>query len=234
MAEKRTRKPRYVTPRGIFVYPYLNKPDDQPINGNPQRPAYKVRFKIDEDNTDKVIENGKRSTESLKELIDRLVDESWDEQYADIPAKYKKKAEKIYPYEEEVDEAGDPTGNLIFKFKQNAEIKRKDGTVQKVKINLFDAKKKKVTDLVGNGSEGKIAFTARNFGMVQGKDYIVGISLDFSAAQILDLQSFGGGDADSYGFGDEDGYEGSEYEDDDDDSAKGDAGADDDDDDDEF
>lgn len=217
MAEKRKRKPRYVSPAGFSIWPYLNKPDDQPINGNPQRPAYKNRLRLDEDDDTPVLINGKKSDESLKELIDRLVDEAWDEH--EIPAKYKKKASKIYPYEEEVDDEGEPTGNLIFKFKQNAEIEV-NGEKRKVTIDLFDARKKKVKSLVGNGSIVKMAFTTRPFGMVQGKDYIVGISLDFSAAQVLKLEAYGGGNADSYGFGDEEDYDGvdDDYQDDDDDS----------------
>jgi hypothetical protein len=195
------------------MYPYLNKADDQPINGNPQTPAFKCQVRYPEDEIGEVTILGAEPTgETLKELIDRLVDESWDALYEDIPAKYKKKAQKVYPYEEDVDDAGDPTGTITFRFKQNETIKV-NGEVRKVKIGIFDAKRKEVKKMVATGSEGKIRFTTRNYGMVQGKDYIVGITLDFNAAQVLKLEEYGGSNAN--GFGEEEGYSDDEYDSDD-------------------
>lgn len=205
----KAKKLKFVTPIGEAVYPYLNKPDTADINGQPQRPAYKVGLRLSEDSTAGTIQSGKASDETLRELIDRLVDEAWDSKVDDIPAKYKKKAQKVYPYEEEVDAAGEPTGTLLFKFKQNAELKMKDGSISKVTMNLFDAKGKRITSNVGGGSELKVAFTHRDYGMVSGKDYNVGISLDFSGVQVLKLEEYGGGSAESFGFGEEEGYEAS-------------------------
>jgi len=203
----KAQKRKFVSPAGEAVYPYLNRPDTADIDGQPQRPAFKCRLRIDSDNKAGTIQNGKPTAETLRQLIDRLVDEAWDEREDSIPAKYKKVAEKVYPYEEEVDGAGEPTGTLLFNFKQNAELALKDGSVAKVKIDLFDAKRKRTTSNIGGGSKLKIAFTHRTYGMVSGKQYNVGISLDFSGVQILELVEFGGGSADSYGFGDED-YDG--------------------------
>lgn len=202
------KKQKFVTPAGEAVYPYLNKPDTADIQGKPQRPAYKVGLRLDGDSTAGTIQNGKASKETLRELIDRLVDEAWDNKVDDIPAKYKKVAEKAYPYDEEVDAAGEPTGNILFKFKQNAELKLKDGSISKVKISLFDAKGKRITANVGGGSILKVAFTHRDYAMVSGKQYNVGISLDFSGVQVLKLEEYGGGSADSFGFGEEEGYDG--------------------------
>jgi len=211
------RKIKYVSPAGEAVYPYVNKADTADIAGKPQRPAFKTGLRLPEDSEAGTIQGGKAVPETLRQLIDRLVDEAWDEH--DIPPKYKKVAEKAYPYDEEVDASGEPTGNLLFKFKQNESIKMPSGEIVKLKIALFDAKKQKVTANVGGGSRIKVAFTHRPYGMVSGKQYNVGISLDFSAVQVLELVEFGGGNADSFGFGEEDGYEGADaYQDNDDDS----------------
>jgi len=195
----KAKKQKFVSPAGEAVYPYLNKPDSADINGQPQTPAFKCRLRL-----------GAESAEGIKlrGIIDGLVDAAWDERFEDLAPKYKKVAEKVYPYEEELDDAGEPTGTLLFNFKQNASLKLKSGEIVNVKIDLFDATKKRITSNVGGGSIVKIAFTHRTYGMVSGKQFNIGISLDFTGVQVLELVEFGGGSADGYGFGEEDDYDG--------------------------
>ena len=228
MAEKKQRRVLFVTPAGEAVWPYVNSPDDQPINGNSQTPAFKCRLRLDDDDDSPVVANGKKTDESLKELLDRQVDEAWDTLTTDMTPKQVKKFEKEYPYEIEEDDNDEPTGKILFNFKQNATIKVK-GQERKVTIGIYDAKRNKITDMVGSGSTLKIRFTVRPYAMASTNK--IGIRLDFNAVQVLNLVGFGGGNSD--GFEDEDGYEGS-HDDDASVDAPADTGGDDGDDDDEF
>ena len=99
------KKQQIVTPRATAVYPWLNTPDTK-FNADGE---YKVTLKI-----------GSEDAAPLMEKIDQVIAEYKQEQsgkdpkigrYSDMP-----------PYEEEVDDQGNLTGNILFKFKQKAKI----------------------------------------------------------------------------------------------------------------
>lgn len=208
---------KYVSPRGVAVYPWLNKPDTREFNGQPSKPAYKVQLRLEGADAAK-----------LKKAVDGWVEESFEqttenlnERIASAKGAAKAKAkqaleslERHYPYEPEYDDEGNETGAVLFKFKQNAEIKQKDGTVDKITVPLFDAKGKPMKELVYGGSEIKISFTQRPYHMASSNT--AGTTLDLKAVQVLELVSSGGGNASAFGFEEEDGFEASDDDDADD------------------
>lgn len=195
------KRERFTTPKGIAAWPWLRKADDRPIKGKPRKPAFKCNLRL----------NG-ADAEALKAFLDPQVEASYAQAIKDNPKK-KKQIVKAYPYTAETDETGDvETGFTIFKFKQNATIKMKNGETVKVTIPLFDAKGKPLPANVVpySGSVVKVSYSLRPYFM-ESTDK-AGISLDLSAVQVLELVSSSGGTADQYGFGSEDGYEADDAE----------------------
>src|SRR5690242_11322823 len=110
MSEKKAKKPLYQTPAGTAIWPWLNKYDDRPIKGKPQKPAYKLNIQYDATNP---------AWLALKEKLDALVDESYAKAVEENPKK-KKAIVKQYPYSMDVDDEGEETGKVTLKLKQNA------------------------------------------------------------------------------------------------------------------
>ena len=109
------------------------------------------------------------------------------------------------PFEDELDDDGQPTGSTVFKFKTKAQITTKDGKIIPNRVAIFDSKGTPMTDCnVWSGSEMKVSaelipyYTA----MVG-----AGVSLRLRAVQITKLVEGGNGNAKGYGFGEEEGYE---------------------------
>ena len=161
---------KIVTPRGIAVYPWLNRPDTKfSPDGD-----FKVTLKV--------------GAEEAAPLMEKL-----DEALAKYQAQQAKADPKVGrysispPYEEEIDDQGNLTGNYLFKFKQKAVINTKDGRTIDMKVALVDASRTPTTVNVGGGSEIKIAATVFPYAMKTTKS--VGLSLRPSAVQILSLVS---------------------------------------------
>lgn len=106
-------------------------------------------------------------------------------------------------YVEEFDKEGEPTGNIIFKYKLN---NVDDRTAQGISDSIFvvDAKRSELKDipLVGNGSVIRCVAYANPYNSAKDKE--VGISLIWTKMQIIDLVEYAGASADD--FDDEDGY----------------------------
>jgi len=202
---KKEKRPQYQTPKGEFQYPHLNRPDTREFDdGTTSKPAFKVNLLLEGEVADK-----------LKAFLNEQVDESFAEAKAELIASKDgkkvakaKKMEKAYPYDAEVDAAGNETGRTIFKFKQNAEIKLRDGTIKAITIPVFDAKGKPLdlkTVKIGGGTVGYLAYSMRKYFM-NATDK-AGVTLDLQAAQIVTLVEYAGKSATSYGFNtDEDGF----------------------------
>jgi len=167
------KKQQIVTPRATAVYPWLNTPDTK-FNADGE---YKVTLKI-----------GSEDAAPLMEKIDQVIAEYKQEQsgkdpkvgrYSDMP-----------PYEEEVDDQGNLTGNILFKFKQKAKIHTKDGRTIDMKVALYDAQRTPTDVMIGGGSEIKVAATLWPYVLPTTKS--VGVSLRPSAVQVLSLVSVGG------------------------------------------
>jgi|14BtaG_2_1085337.scaffolds.fasta_scaffold00797_7 hypothetical protein len=181
-----------VTPAGTAQWPRLNSPDT----------------KFDEDGvykTDLVL--GAEESEDLREAIDQIAEEGWQNAIDKESKPAKKNALKKFNYHapyfpEEDDQTGEETGNFVFRFKTKA--KNKDGSTKK--LPLVDAKKKPVGEIVGNGSTIKVAFSPNDYQMPTSKQY--GCTLYLNAVQVLDLVAAGGGGASA--FDEEDGFESEE------------------------
>jgi len=187
------KRERFISPAGVARYPHLHRPDDRPINGVPQTPRYKL---------DLALEAG--AAEEIKALINDRVEQSYKEA-CDANRKVKKQIQRQYPYFAETDDDGDVTGRLVFRFKQNAQIKRKDGTVKDVVVQMFDAKGQQLKDVKPfGGTVLKAAYSIRPYFMAATKS--AGVTLDLQAVQILELVNAGERSAESFGFGVEEGY----------------------------
>jgi len=169
-----------VTPKGIASYPHLDQPDTA-FGQN----AYKVTLILDASDPE-VVE--------LLNALDQLVDESLEAAKKDAKPAQKAKIGTNPPYEQELDDNGDPTGNVIIKFKQNAEING-----EAVEIAVVDAKKNRLHGVrVGAGSTIRVGFTTRPYCM-KGS---AGITRDLRAVQLLNLVE----KESSFGFDEEDGF----------------------------
>ena len=173
------------SPFGIAsAYPWLTKADTK-YNDNG---VYKVGLVL----------SGEEA-QAFKAKVDTASEASLERYFEAEEAKGKKvtpalrKQWKVYhPYSVEEDDAGNPTGYIEFRFKQNAKIKLKDGTVKDVKIAVMDASgKKEVKRPVFGGSELRIMFTFRDIVMVTAKE--VGVQLAFGRVQVKTLAENSGG-----------------------------------------
>ena len=105
-----------------------------------------------------------------------------------------RKAWKVYvPYAEEKDDTtGEPTGYIVFTFKQNQKLKLKDGSIKVIKIAVMDSTgKKEVTRPVFTGSELRVQFSFRDIVMKSDKE--VGVQLAFGRVQVKKLAESGAG-----------------------------------------
>ena len=171
-----------VTPKGVLVYPHLNKADT----------------KFDKDGTWRA---GLRlSKKDAKELIENITNEI--EANAAAETKQRNKTVKVAnpPYNEEED------GNVVINFKLKAGGTRNTGErwsqkpiLYDSKGNLFDPRDK----IIWGGTEAKIAF---QFAPYHVGSVGAGVSLRLKAVQILNLVT-GEGNAASFGFKEEEGFE---------------------------
>jgi hypothetical protein len=192
-----------ISPKGIAVYPRLNKPDTKyDANG-----VYKAPLKLDTDDEDAA---------EFCNLLDGLCEEAYVQavQKAVEAGEYKSEAVAMKrikradpPYTVIEDEDGEETSFIKVNFKMKARIKsRKTGEEFDLKPKIFDAHKQEMPKCpaVYSGSTIRVAFRPVFW---YTKQLGAGVKLQLEAVQIIDLvQGSGGGDADSYGFGDEDGY----------------------------
>lgn len=92
-----------------------------------------------------------------------------------------------HSFDTEYDDNGDPTGNLVFKFK--AKARTKEGLKRRVMV--VDAKRKPMDKLgieIGNGSQVNIAFNpTANYVAAQKTIYV---TLYLSAVQVIELKEY--------------------------------------------
>lgn len=181
----------YDSPFGVAVYPHLNKPDSK---FNADRPLYKTGLRLEGE-----------AAQRMKEKVDEAAQAAFDEFMEEGDGKgmtpgERKKLSVYHPYTVEEDDNGNPTGAIVFDFKQNAQIKLRDGTVKDIVIGVYDAAGKEMHKLVRGGSEIRVNYSMRPIPMKSLKQ--VGVRLDFSRVQVRKLAEGNGG-----GFGAVDGYE---------------------------
>lgn len=197
---QRKSNPRFVTPKGELLYPYLTEPDTK-FNAAGD---YKAEIKLPEDAVlyDAKGKSQGKITDYLNQAIEDAVDRFGEEHNG------KKRKGKVI----EVTEADDAPfyvddGYLFVKFKLKAYVEPKNGEPFTQSPVLFDAKGKKL-NLKQNPWTGTIARI--NFEVVpyyNAKDAQAGVTLRLKAAQIIDPVFGGGANADEFGFGEEEGFE---------------------------
>ena len=205
--DKKQKAPRFTTPKGVASYCWIKQPD--------------TKFKPDGEYSVNLTVPASEAA-PLIQILEPIFEAAFQEQCeafeqrmndAKGPQKAKMKAKGEIKrgdfYAPEYDDDGEETGNLVFKFKMNAQFKKK-GTEEVIKMSpqIFDAKGNKVKTVpnIGAGSVIKVNFAPD--GYYTDAAHMAGITLRLNAVQILELVEFGGGgNAGSYGFGKEDGYE---------------------------
>ena len=101
-------------------------------------------------------------------------------------------------------DTGNDTGNVEFKFKLKAKVRKRDGSTYEQAPAVFDAKVKPMSKdvMIGNGSKVKVAFEPIPYVMPSTKK--AGVSLRLKAVQVIDLIEYG--NSASSVFDEEDGY----------------------------
>lgn len=101
-------------------------------------------------------------------------------------------------------DTGDDTGNVEFKFKLKAKVRKRDGSTYEQAPAVLDSKKVPMgkDTLVGNGSKVKVAFEPIPYVMPSTKK--AGVSLRLKAVQVIDLVEYG--NSATSVFDEEDGY----------------------------
>lgn len=192
MSSKKTYT-RMTTPRGVFIYPHITEPDTKFVKPDGE---YHTKFALvaDEAATQGFVEQ-------LEAELQKYIDENPDNL---TPAKLKK-ATRADLFDEELDDEGNETGRLIFKFKLKAMVVTKTKSWPQ-SPRLFDAAAQPIEGdvKVWTGSEGKVSVELFPYYMESTKQF--GLSMRLKGAQILKLVSGGGASADDMGFGAEDGY----------------------------
>lgn len=180
---------RFQTPIGTAVFPHLTEADRK----FDQKGVYHTKLAI--------------PAEDAQELVDQLeaARDRYAEEVRSEKAKYKRyKLADVC--EDEVDDEGNDTGRLIFKFKRPASFE-KDGEVKRINPPaIFDAANNPLdsVDLWG-GSEIIIAGHIRPYAMDSTKQ--IGVSLRVDGVQILNLVTGGARTAEDFGFEQREGYE---------------------------
>ena len=180
---------RVTTPLGSAVWPYLNNPDT----------------KFDEDGVYKVTLRLNQDDEESSELISLLQGEA-DKWYKSMVKEKKnpklKKAD--LPWNEVIDEDGNPTGEMDIRFKLKAKIRTKDDRVIENRVALFDAEGTpfKSEDIIGSGSKLKVCADVWGYMAPIG----CGVTLRIVAVQVLDLKTYEGKSAQDFGFDKTEGF----------------------------
>lgn len=169
------------TPKGVLVYPHLNKADTKFDTHGVWRANLRLTA---------------QEAQGLMKTIDEAIEANANEQ-----TKIKGKKVKIAnpPYSEDED------GNFVFTFKLKASGTRANGERWEQKPILYDAKGNVFMPngkTIWGGTQAKIAFQLSPYFV---SSIGAGVSLRLKAVQIIELVT-GGAEASSYGFSEEEGF----------------------------
>lgn len=173
---------RIVSPRGEALWCKVKEPDYQ----------YNAKGVL---STTIICDPNDETVQAFIEKLEELRDVAYDETVETLGVKAKGVVRKDV-YSEHVDQDGEDTGLIEFKFAL------KDADDRDKWIRVVDSKRAEIKDipLVGNGSIIRCSAYANPYYMASTKT--VGISLIWEQMQLINLVEYGGGDA----FDDEDGY----------------------------
>lgn len=185
MSKGKAKYPRFTSPKGVAVFPWLNKPDTK----FKEQGEYRTKLRMSAEDAEPLIAK-------LQPLFDAAV--------AEAKKNPKRKGKKIAVndfYTTVVDDDGNETGEVEFNFKRTASgISKKTNEPWAVKPDLFDAKGQplRADAKIYGGSILKVSFDVMPYDTPQG----TGIKLSLAAVQVIKLVE-GNRNASTYGFGDE-------------------------------
>lgn len=200
------KKVRGTTPKGIFKYPNLIKPD----YGTKEFPKKDGEYNV------RLILEGEAAQELIAKLqpeMDKALAEA-EEKFAQLPVATRKRLKGVAanPFYTAVfdKETEEPTGQFEFRFKTTASGVNKKGERWHRTVPIFDAKGKPVKNIkeIWSGTVGKIAYSVSPY-FVAGSG-AAGITLYLEAVQIIELNAGSGRSASEFGFTEEEGFEASE------------------------
>lgn len=176
-----------ISPKGIFKYPRLNRPDTKFNDAG----LYQVKLVVTPE-----------EAQPLVDTIDKAIDAQVEKVKASGEVKGRvKRADPPYVVDEK-------SGDVVFNFKMKATGTRQDGTTftQKPGLKTASLKDIPVEKIIGGGSEGKVSFSMAPFytSLVG-----AGVSLRLKAVQVFKLVE----PSYSYGFEAEEGCEEPDFED---------------------
>ena len=187
---------RLTTPEGTAVFPWLNKPDTKFESQTAKGGEYHVDIRLSE-----------ADAAPLKAKLESLLAE-WTTVKNAEQKKEKKKPFRpydSYPWQDAEDDEGNPTGEVVFKFKRGAEWTDRDGNVRKNTIQFVDSTGAGISqpdDIIGSGSRLRVCFQVRGWASPLG----ISIALDLVAVQIVELNSYVGADGADFGFSPTEGF----------------------------
>jgi len=194
MTQKQKRE-RFVTPKGIAIWPRLNAPDTKfDADG-----VFSAKLAFDGDDA---------AANTLIKKLKGIRDEAFKQYISENP-KFKKVAKVVDFFHPELDEEGDETGRTLMNFKMKHKVTaKKTQKVYLMKPTIINAKKAvlKNPPNIGGGSVLKVSFEVNPYFNAKDKEF--GLSLRLVAVQIIELVEFGGNAAAANDFDDEDGYDG--------------------------
>ena len=175
---------KFKSPVGTAVWPHLNTPDtkfDKEIG------VYQTKLAVPaEEAEDTII------------ALEKLLKEGYAEQCKEQKRPKLRVADK--PWGDEIDQDGNNTGNILFRFKLKA--KTQSG-IDRRPI-LVDSDLKPMSDLVGSGSKMVVSYEPFSWFV---PSLGVGMTLRLKGVQVLELQEYSGGaNAQELGFEKQDGF----------------------------
>lgn len=154
--------------------------------------------------TDLVCDPNDPAVKAFVTKLEELVDIAYRETCETLGPAKAREVRKAAVFKEEYDQNGNPTGNIVFKYKlKDLSDRRERGDA--AEIVVVDAKKNRLgkdAPLVGNGSVIRLVSYANPYFMASTKT--IGISHIWSKMQIVELVEFSGAGGDD--FDEEDGF----------------------------
>ncbi|MEW6121267.1 MAG: hypothetical protein AB1698_01540 [Pseudomonadota bacterium] len=155
---------------GIARYPWVNKPDTKFA-----APGSAGVFK-----TDLILEGEAAVKERTR--VDAEAQAAFDAETEGMTPGEKKKWELYVPYTVEEDDEGNPTGRIIFHFKQSASI-TVEGVAKPIRIAIFNAADEPKEIPVFGGDTIRVMHKPRAIKLPSAKK--AGVRLDFLKVQVL-------------------------------------------------
>jgi hypothetical protein len=191
-----------ISPPGEAVHPWVNKPDTKFAAGD-SKGLYKTGLAVSGEPAAKFKAEVTAASEAA--FAEYMEDEK---KGGKLTPAQRKQWSVYYPFKDEEDAEGNPTGRVIFDHKQNAEIKMRDGSTKDVTIGIRDSADKAIETSIFSGDTIRTLYSMRAIPMVSLRK--VGVRLDFAMVQLIEK---GKRQAGAGGFGSfEGGYVGEEHE----------------------